>query len=134
MASMFIGNYFHGTEHAGINDANSSNGRFWTIIGNTFSGNTYGVRTQASGCDEITITGNNFYNSINDGVNLNNGSTCSYPNLVYNNIFYGNGAYGVNLFRYAPNQRGHRPERLRRERHRTFQQFRRWNWRRDPDR
>jgi hypothetical protein len=93
-----IGNYFHSTGTC-IWDGNSGNGGYgpWYIANNVFSGCSYGIYRQNNTVMQYQIIGNVFYNSTHDGLNLQGIFNGPYPLLIYNNIFYGNGGYGINL-------------------------------------
>lgn len=94
-----IGNYFHTTGLC-IWDVNSSNTPgLWYINNNIFSGCSYGVYKQSNATNYILyLTSNTFYNSTNDGAQINiAGGAGISPPIIGNNICYGNGGYCINF-------------------------------------
>jgi hypothetical protein len=94
-----IGNLFKATGNCFWDNNSSTNRSLWFFQSNVFSGCAYGIYVQNTPTWPIMLEGNVFYNSVNDGVNIRGGASSVTPilNVVYNNVFYGNGGYGLNL-------------------------------------
>jgi hypothetical protein len=88
------GSYIHGNTTSGVTIQSNQTATF-VVTQSILASNGIGLAIQDDQSKMISVSSTAFYDNTGDGLQGTTGSTNGSPISLYNNVFFGNGGYGI---------------------------------------